>query len=312
MRVVYILPPPNPAVGAVAFVLIVGYYAYTWVAGLLNGGVWVPLNPFIYVGSFVLAFPAALFLALWAGDGRGIRRWVLGTAAVAVAVGWLFFVLDRSLDWQDRRDAVANYAGWEELHSDQPSGDDADIHIDPSVLEATRRAGLGLPELPASLPRKDRNAAVRAWQRKALASSHLWRDGFMNIHFQPLWEADTTRLVPYLWFRSFFSLPTVEYKALPGTSRGACETFACIAGADVECSAMFTDMEANAGLRPAPTLFVIRERVLSQGFKAIASAPQPNGTLTPEGRALLRHPPRWLDRYPKVVKYCRDRLNMPT
>lgn len=74
---------------------------------------------------------------------------------------------------------------------------------------------------------------------------------------------------------------------------------------------MFGSVEANVGLRPAPTLFVNRERVLSQGTGALASAPQPNGTLTPEGMALLRHPPRWLDQS-RAVRFCRDRMNMPT
>lgn len=310
MRVVYVFPPPDPAVGGVAFVLIAGYFAYTWVAGLLDGGVWLPLNPVLYIGSSLFAFPATLFLALWAADGRGTRRWVLGTAAVVVAAGWLFFVLDRSLDWQDRRDAAASYASWDEFHGDRPSGDGADLRINPAVVEATRRAGLGLPELPPGMPPKDRNAAVRAWQGKAAASARAWHRQFLDVHWQSMVWTEATRVAPYLHFRSFLSLPTLEYRPVARASRAACETQACIASVDVGCSAMFGSVEANLGLRPAPPLLVNRGRVLSQGPGALASAPQPNGTLTPEGLALLRHPPRWLDQS-RAVQFCRDRLNMP-
>ena len=243
---------------------------------------------------------------------QGTARLVLRAVAVAALLGWSLFILDRLLSGQDRRNAAMHYAAWEEFHGDPRPGDDVELRIDPALLDAARRAGLGMPELPAGMPRGERNAAVRAWRRKAAASAHLWRDRFMDNLLRSAWQAPTTPVVPYLWFGSLLSLPAFRYSSALGESGSACETHSCIAATDVRCSALFSDPEANLGLRPAPTLFADRGSVRWRGPGALASAPQPNGTLTPEGLALLLHPPRWLDRYPKAVQYCRARLNMPT
>ena len=55
MRLVYVLPPLDPAMAPAAVVVIGGGVAYFWLGAVLDEGVLLPLNPVIYVVTFLFA-----------------------------------------------------------------------------------------------------------------------------------------------------------------------------------------------------------------------------------------------------------------